>query len=83
MSLTEDLEVGEGLCLYRLDVDELGMLLAVAVDPREKEKRGETGSHLLYVKTDEGLLKVRRVFVELESEDDEELYGQSEIEGDS
>lgn len=74
MNSSEDFEEGESLSLHVLMPDELAMLMAIQRDPREEVGRSKKREREfeLYVRTEDGIKRVSRVFVELD-EDDEEL----------
>jgi hypothetical protein len=61
-------EVGQDLELHVINMDDFCMLLAIQITPIDKKRRDTVENYDLFVKTEEGLKKVSRVFIEFEEE---------------
>lgn len=63
---SSELIEGDEISLYPVSLEELGALLSVPSDVKARRKDPAIEPYFLYIRTDEGLRKVARIFVEFD-----------------
>jgi hypothetical protein len=69
---SDDLEILDNVSLFVMKPDELGAMFAIPVDERDEQGRPKRTKHSLFIRTEDGLMKVKRIFLEFGDDSDEE-----------